>query len=186
MTERRSFGLTRRSVAASRGFVDRALADLPDDRRESAVLMMSELATNAIVHAGTGFEVTIDRSPAELRVAVTDVGGGEPQVQTPSSSEPHGRGLQIVTRLADDWGMSDNPDRSGKTVWYVLRLDATARRDGSAPTRDDLPLQAAADSVGHTHGQPDDDGRTAARPEPGSSAPRARARGRRHRTLVAR
>jgi len=165
VTDRRTFALSRRSVAASRNFIGHALADLPDELREAAVLMMSELATNAIVHAGTGFEVTIDRSPGALRVAVADLGGGEPAVQDPSSSEPHGRGLQIVTRLADDWGMTDNHDRSGKTVWYVIRMDqpepVEARVDS---VRGRMARQAAAQSRRGDHRQPDGDGEHAESP----------------------
>ncbi len=125
MTIRRSFGLNRKSVAASRQFVLDAVTDLPDELREAAILMMSELATNAIVHAATGFEVSIDRSADWLRIAVTDVGGGEPELRSPPSSDPHGRGLRIVDELSDEWGMADNEDGSGKTVWCAVRLDRT-------------------------------------------------------------
>ncbi len=96
--------------------------------------MMSELATNAIVHAATGFEVSIDRSADWLRIAVTDVGGGEPELQSPSSSDPHGRGLQIVKELSDEWGMIDNEDHSGKTVWCAVRLDRTGPSEDMATT----------------------------------------------------
>ena len=125
MTSRRTFALNRNSVAASRQFVGDAVGDLPKDVRDAAILMMSELATNAIVHAATGFEVVVDRSENSLRVAVTDVGGGKPELQSPRSSEAHGRGLQIVHQLSDEWGMIDNDDHSGKTVWYTVRLDRT-------------------------------------------------------------
>lgn len=134
MTVRRSFGLNRKSVAASRRFVGDAVTDLPDEPREAAILMMSELATNAIVHAATGFEVEIDQSVDWLRIAVTDVGGGEPELHSPSSSDVHGRGLQIVKELSDEWGMIDNEDRSGKrsgkTVWCAVRLDRTVPSEG--------------------------------------------------------
>ena len=136
MTVRRSFALDRKSVAASRQFVGETVADLPRDVRDAAILMMSELATNAIVHAATGFEVVVDRSVDVLRIAVTDVGGGEPELRTPPSSEPHGRGLQIVKELSDGWGIIDDDDHSGKTVWCTVRLDRTAPSgvgDSSSP-----------------------------------------------------
>ncbi len=123
MTSQRSFALNRNSVAASRQFVGDAVADLPKDVRDAAILMMSELATNAIVHAATGFEVVVERTEDSVRVEVTDVGGGVPEVQSPLSSEAHGRGLQIVQQLSDEWGMIDNDDHSGKTVWYTVRFD---------------------------------------------------------------
>ncbi len=123
MTVRRSFGLDRVSVGASRKFVAETLADLPEDIRESAVLMMSELATNAVVHTLTGFEVCIDRSATQVRVEVADVGEGEPRLRSPSSSEPHGRGLRIVEELSDQWGMVESDDHAGKSVWFAVRLD---------------------------------------------------------------
>jgi anti-sigma regulatory factor (Ser/Thr protein kinase) len=123
MTVRRSFGLDRASVGASRKFVAETLADLPEDIRESAVLMMSELATNAVVHALTGFEVCIDRGATQVRVEVADVGEGEPRLRSPSSSEPHGRGLRIVEELSDEWGMVESDDHAGKSVWFAVRLD---------------------------------------------------------------
>ena len=132
MTVRRSFGLNRKSVAASRRFVEQAVTDLPDELREAAILMTSELATNAIVHAATGFEVGIDRSADWLRIAVTDLGGGEPELQSPTSSEPRGRGLQIVKTLSDKWGITDNEDHSGKTVWCAIRLDKAGASESVA------------------------------------------------------
>jgi anti-sigma regulatory factor (Ser/Thr protein kinase) len=132
MTVRRSFGLDRASVGASRKFVAETLSDVPEDIRESAVLMMSELATNAVVHALTGFEVCIERSSTQVRVEVADVGEGEPRLRSPSSSEPHGRGLRIVEELSDEWGMVETGDHSGKTVWYVVRLDPASASGAEA------------------------------------------------------
>ena len=109
-------------MAASRQFVGNAVTDLGTDVRDAAVLMVSELATNAIVHAGSGFEVGIERTATCLRVEVTDIGAGEPKLQSPPSSEPHGRGLRIVQELADQWGMDHGASRPGKTVWYEVRL----------------------------------------------------------------
>lgn len=129
MTVRQSFGLQRSSVSASRQFVDGAVSDLPPEVRDAAVLMMSELATNAVVHAATGFEVGITRSETTLRVEVTDVGGGRPALRSPTSREPHGRGLQIVKELSDQWGMSALDDQAGKTIWFEILL-------GSGPDTD--------------------------------------------------
>jgi anti-sigma regulatory factor (Ser/Thr protein kinase) len=165
MTVRRSFGLDRASVGASRKFVAEALADLPEDIRESVVLMMSELATNAVVHALTGFEVCIERSSAQVRVEVADLGEGEPRLRSPSSSEPHGRGLRIVDELSDEWGMVESDDHSGKTVWYVVRLD---------------PASAAEAELAASEGRkaPARSGRFAGRRQGASAASQATKRGR--------
>ncbi len=134
MTLRRSFSMDPTSVAASRRFVGDTLTDLPTDIQEAAVLMVSELATNAIVHATTGFEVTIERTKSKLRVEVADLGGGEPELQMPSVSEPHGRGLQIVRELSDEWGIIDRDDDRGKTVWYEVRVGPARLLDSDDPT----------------------------------------------------
>jgi anti-sigma regulatory factor (Ser/Thr protein kinase) len=150
---RRSFGPDRTSVAASRRFVVDALNDLPDDIRESAELMMSELATNAVVHAGTGFEVRIERTATFLRVDVTDVGHGEPRLRSPSVSEPHGRGLQIVKQLSDQWGSIEDPDHSGKTVWYLVRLDPGSISEREERTSERQRGRASGDRSGQVEPQ---------------------------------
>jgi anti-sigma regulatory factor (Ser/Thr protein kinase) len=150
---RRSFGLDRTSVAASRRFVVDALNDLPDDIRESAELMMSELATNAVVHAGTGFEVCIERTASFLRVDVTDVGHGEPHLRSPLVSEPHGRGLQIVKQLSDQWGSFEDADHSSKTVWYLVRLDPGSISEREDRTSESRRGRATGDRSGQVEPQ---------------------------------
>jgi anti-sigma regulatory factor (Ser/Thr protein kinase) len=156
MTVRRSFGLNRASVGASRKFVAGTLADVPEDIRESAVLMMSELATNAVVHALTGFEVCIERTATQVRVEVADVGEGEPRLRSPSSSEPHGRGLRIVEELSDEWGMVESDDHSGKTVWYVVRLDPASASGAEVAASEGrkAPARAGRSAGGRRQGAP--------------------------------
>ena len=88
--------------------------------------------------------------PDWLRIAVTDVGGGEPELQSPSSSDPHGRGLQIVKELSDEWGMIDNEDDSGKTVWFAVRLDTTDRPEAAEASTG----QGAGAGTGRRRGPP--------------------------------
>src|ERR1700680_595751 len=109
MTVRRQFGPVASSVAASRHFANDATSDLSAEIQESAALMVSELATNALVHATTGFTVSVERRGDYLRIEVADAGGGRPTVRSPQPSEPHGRGLRIVNELAADWGVTE-PD----------------------------------------------------------------------------
>ena len=113
------------SVGNARRFVSQAIADLPGELQDSANLMVSELATNALVHASSGFIVSIDRSDAAVTISVTDRGDGTPAIQSPSSSEPHGRGLRIVEALSDDWGITSTAG-TGKTVWFRMSLRSTS------------------------------------------------------------
>lgn len=109
-----------RSVPAARRFATEALRDVPHDLRESAELMVSELATNGVRHARTSFQLEIRRTPAEIRIEVTDRGGGAPAMRSPTPDEPTGRGLRIVDLLATRWGIV-NLAGGGKTVWFTLR-----------------------------------------------------------------
>ena len=89
---------------------------------DDAVLCLSELAANAAIHSysarpGGHFTVRVGIGDAgRLRVEVTDEGG---QWNWRDPHDLHGRGLEILRTLADDWGRSGDGD-SGWTVWFEL------------------------------------------------------------------
>ena len=97
---------------------------------DAVVLMLSELSTNAVLHASTPFDVTLTVAPdgESVHVAVSDNAGGYPAPQEPDADAPHGRGLHIVRTLADAWGIEMQRDQPGKTVWFTASLVAP---DGS-------------------------------------------------------
>ncbi|GAA3944984.1 SpoIIE family protein phosphatase [Streptomyces gulbargensis] len=115
-----------RSVAAARAFVRDTLQgwghpELVDD----AVVLTSELVTNAVVHAGTAAEVLCLRSEDSIRVEVADryperevpVQGG----RSPGSPDrENGRGLLLCAAIAARWGVDYSPTR--KHVWFHLDL----------------------------------------------------------------
>jgi anti-sigma regulatory factor (Ser/Thr protein kinase) len=109
------------SVSRARAFVVAALEGYPRELIDKAELMVSELATNALRHAHKGFTVEVGTDPAQVRVEVTDAGGGSPRRRFPTLLEPTGRGLQIVAALADRWDVTP-VDTGGKTVWFILSL----------------------------------------------------------------
>lgn len=87
---------------------------------ETAALCMSELATNAVVHADSGCHVQVSWDAGTLTVEVRNP-GGPPQLPAPDSSDPwqvHGRGLQLVDALASRWGSERDAD--GFSAWFVL------------------------------------------------------------------
>lgn len=100
-------------------FVRCVLTDVPSEVRDAAELMISELTTNCVRHAGTEFEVTVDATQ-QVHIAVTDAGAGNPQVLSPAPTDLTGRGLLIVSTLASRWGVI--PAAPGKTVWFTLEL----------------------------------------------------------------
>lgn len=114
----RSFVAVAESVPAARAFAAGVLAHLPAVAQQIAAVLISELATNAVMHGAGTFEVSIgyDEAAGCLRVEVSDGGAGEPRPQHPDATSEHGRGLQLVEALATDWGVR-RLDGSGKAVW---------------------------------------------------------------------
>jgi serine/threonine-protein kinase RsbW len=110
------------SVPQARHFAEVALSGLPAEVVDAASLMVSELVTNAILHATSLFEVTIDWGDSRLQIDVSDNGGGLPEARDPMPTDPHGRGLQIVGRLADTWGVRPPGGGWHKSVWFTLGL----------------------------------------------------------------
>ncbi|MEW2412392.1 ATP-binding protein [Streptomyces sp. NPDC046866] len=87
-------------------------------------LLTSELTTNALLHGALReryLRVEVRLTGAVLRVEVTDPKGERwPVPRSPSPEERYGRGLQIVSALASQWGATDRV--VGKTVWAELAL----------------------------------------------------------------
>ncbi|MCC3653293.1 ATP-binding protein [Streptomyces sp. S07_1.15] len=99
---------------------------LPDETVETAVLLLSELVTNAYRHARTspGRQINI-RCVADgpaLRVEVSDAGDEMPRLRLATEADESGRGLALVNALADWWGAHRRPCGIGKTVWFELGL----------------------------------------------------------------
>jgi anti-sigma regulatory factor (Ser/Thr protein kinase) len=113
------------SVPAARGYVTDLLTSVPPALCQTAALLVSELATNAVRHAGVReFSVDVRHLPAEGRlwVGVTDTGPGQPVLRDPSTTAEHGRGLRLVATLADRWGARRRRGSDDKTVWFELAL----------------------------------------------------------------
>lgn len=129
MKRTKAFPAERHSVTAARRFATEALIGSSVEVCEAVELMVSELATNCILHVKTSFQLLIDRSPEEIRVEVTDEGGGVPVMHDPGPDDPRGRGLRIVDMLSEHWGVEHRSLR-GKTVWFTLAA-APAREPAS-------------------------------------------------------
>ncbi|MFI9238190.1 SpoIIE family protein phosphatase [Streptomyces sp. NPDC053079] len=134
-----------RSVAAARAFVRDTLQgwgfpDVIDD----AVVLTSELVTNAVVHAGTAADVLCIRMDAGVRVEVADrYPERELPVQSPARQfggvdREGGRGLLLCAALAARWGVEYSATR--KTVWF--RIDLPDRPAGTRSAGPALPAEA--------------------------------------------
>jgi anti-sigma regulatory factor (Ser/Thr protein kinase) len=110
-----------RAPRSARHFVAQTLRDwghgglLLDD----AQLLVTELATNAVVHARSPFSVVVRSEGAGVRLSVRD---GSPMTPVMRDHDPiatSGHGLRIVDALAVNWDVE--PKADGKTVWAELR-----------------------------------------------------------------
>ncbi len=110
------------AVSETRKFLRRALEDwgIDDETTDTAVLCLSELVTNALIHARTGCVVRAVVEQRAVTITVRDGGSPEP-ASTASLDDPlqvHGRGLRLVDSLVTRWG--SERDAGGTTVWFVL------------------------------------------------------------------
>ena len=108
------------NVRAARDFVAGALEEQGFAGDTDVVLLLaSELVTNAVRHAATPFEITVDVDDRQVRVAVTDGDAAHaPAMRHPGPEDTNGRGLMLVDQLAAVWG-SNQVGRS-KSVWFTL------------------------------------------------------------------
>jgi anti-sigma regulatory factor (Ser/Thr protein kinase) len=91
------------------------------DLGESAELVVSELVTNAVVHARTEVTVRVVPSRRGARVEVGDGSPVMPGLRLANSRSHSGRGLTLVEHFSDEWG-ADLTD-TGKVVWFVVRQE---------------------------------------------------------------
>ncbi|MEU6280795.1 ATP-binding protein [Streptomyces sp. NPDC047028] len=92
---------------------------------EDVLLVVSELVTNACLHAEGPEELFLAQDNKVIRVEVSDRGTGRPAPRTPHrAGRPGGHGMFIVQRLCLDWGVLRTPGQSGKTVWAELGAPA--------------------------------------------------------------
>ncbi|MEV3932476.1 MULTISPECIES: ATP-binding protein [unclassified Streptomyces] len=112
------------SVAGARRLTRARLADwgVAGDAHESAVLIVSELVTNAVVHtASTRVVSELACDGGRLRISVQDQGHqpGGPRLSHDAQGE-HGRGLLLVDAMSAAWGSHDAGNHSGRIVWAEL------------------------------------------------------------------
>ncbi|MEU3031651.1 ATP-binding protein [Streptomyces incarnatus] len=92
---------------------------------EDVLLVVSELVTNACLHAEGPDELALACDNKVIRLEVTDRGAGQPAPRTPHrAGRPGGHGMFIVQRLCLDWGVVRAEGRPGKTVWAELGAPA--------------------------------------------------------------
>jgi serine/threonine-protein kinase RsbW len=123
---RREFRGLADQVAAARRFVSGAIGGA-GPIRDVIRLLVSEAATNAVLHSASGaeggtFAVEYRRSGGTLRVEIHDAGGpAGPRRRIHHVESLTGRGLELFDALSDRWGVDGGPQ--GWTVWFELDLE---------------------------------------------------------------
>ncbi len=143
----------------------------PDTLVDDAVLLTSELVTNAVLHAGTPVQVTCrllgDLSSGAVEIAVLDRRPAQIRPDCPHSAaeaaeRTNGRGLQLPSELASAWGVTYA--RAAKAVWFRLDFAGLGRPAALVPAPVTVPGQA--DAAAADPAVPEN------APEPGVPAPR--------------
>jgi PAS domain S-box-containing protein len=113
------------SARSARRFLRRQLGGLAEEVRANALLLCSELVSNAVTHGSGDLRVAVDRTGEVLRVAVEDANQRLPVRRELTFDEPgmppeRGRGLVLLDAMASRWGAERS--RDGKWVWFELDL----------------------------------------------------------------
>jgi anti-sigma regulatory factor (Ser/Thr protein kinase) len=117
----RSFAPERASPGETRHWVAELLQewDVPDELQDSIQLLVAELCANAVEHGRSAYLVVVKRTADAVRIAITDENPEMPAPTKPPDDVDSGRGLEIVSALAERWGVQSIPD-DGKVVWFQV------------------------------------------------------------------
>ncbi len=120
MEATRTFEPAPDQVLAARHFVASALQRWglihPD-----VALLVSELATNAVLHARSEFEVCVAAAAERIRVEVSDFNSRLPTMVSVPADAYSGRGLMLLQALAGSWGVHAHAS-DGKTIWFEVPI----------------------------------------------------------------
>jgi hypothetical protein len=115
----RTFDCSVESPRAARAFVTEVLGSWGADVLvDDATVVVTELAANAVIHARTGFTVTLTRVLHGVEISVEDGAPHVPWPRTPPDDGRSGRGMRLVAGLSAHWGT--DLTTVGKTVWAQL------------------------------------------------------------------
>ena len=112
------------SAGAGRRAVTQVLTDwgISAETVGDAVLVVSELVTNAVLHAPSGHTLSLEVSMSGrvLRVSLSDSSPASPRWRSPSGQDEGGRGIGILDTLSTRWGVAERP--GGKALWFEIDL----------------------------------------------------------------
>jgi anti-sigma regulatory factor (Ser/Thr protein kinase) len=115
----RELPVSREAPALAREFLrGSTCAEHHSEVVDDAVLLVSELVTNSVLHGGPPVVVAVDCDEATLQVRVRDGSPALPAPRDAAQGDENGRGLALVAEMSDDWGVDSEKD--GKHVWFVI------------------------------------------------------------------
>jgi anti-sigma regulatory factor (Ser/Thr protein kinase) len=119
-----------RSATRARQLTREQLAALcPDEAIEVAALLVTELVSNAVLHARTDIVLMVDVTPGRVILRVRDGSDATPIQQRYGVDAATGRGIALVEQLASAWGVDRSED--GKEVWCQIDFPVAADRKTS-------------------------------------------------------
>lgn len=116
------------SASAARRFIREMDWSNDEELTRRLATSVSEVVTNAILHAQTSFVVRAWLGVDRIRVSVRDGSSQLPTRRAHETLQPTGRGLHILDSMTDEWGVT--PGRTGKTVWFEIQRQRAAVEPG--------------------------------------------------------
>ena len=119
------------SVPAARRLVRQRCEEWGAAASDAAVLLASELVTNAVLHARTPLTLTVAAGDGTIRVEVRDWHPALPQARRYNVDTATGRGLRLLETIASAWGVLKVPsaEQPGKIMWFEVPLVTDASVD---------------------------------------------------------
>ena len=115
-----------------------------DELVDVATLLVSEVVTNSVLHAGTEIQLRFRATPGGVRVEVFDRSPLMPRIRHYDAEATTGRGLALVSALAATWGV--DRENGGKTLWFELAIGADL--GGAGPDDGPASLDVAPERAG--------------------------------------
>ncbi|GAC1592602.1 MAG: hypothetical protein NVS3B21_12470 [Acidimicrobiales bacterium] len=135
------------SASLARRWVIERLGDFPNDASDDVALLVTEVVTNAIIHAKTPIDVGVSIVAGAARVEVVDRSLVLPAAKGYTVNASTGRGLTLLDALATTWGAEILPGGAvGKVVWFEV-TDGDRGKDLVVPDFFDLEAFAELDDL---------------------------------------
>ncbi len=105
----------------ARDFIRGSSVFRTESSRDSAVLIVSELVTNAVTHGRPPIVLKVERVQSGVQISVADDHPHVPVLRSPSRVAVAGRGMRVIDALAASWGVRSRS--VGKSIWVLVTDD---------------------------------------------------------------